>query len=125
MPSINNLANTLLVRKSVLFLAALALLSLPVNAQLFKGQNLVSDIPNVGTQPTDPNLVNSWGIAASGGSPWWVADNGTGNLTIYDGTGLKQGLTVSVSQWDGTPGGNPTGQVFNGTTDFKLSNGSP
>jgi uncharacterized protein (TIGR03118 family) len=109
----------------VFSLVAIALLSLPATAQLFSVTWLVSDIPNVGTQPTDPDLVNSWGIAASGAGPWWVADNGTGKLTLYDGTGAKQGLIVDVPQWDMTPGGNPTGQVFNSTQDFNLPNNKP
>lgn len=123
--SIKNLPITRLSYNAALSLVAIASLSLPVNAQLFKVQNLVSDITNVGTQPTDGDLINAWGIAASGGSPWWVSDNATGKLTIYDGAGVKQGLVVSVPQWDQSPGGNPTGMVFNGTSDFKLPNGNP
>ena len=116
---------TSLVRNAVLSLVAITLLSLPATAQLFKVQNLVSDIPNVGTQPTDPDLVNAWGIAASSGSPWWVSDNATGKMTLYDGNGVKQGLVVSVPQWDGSDGGNPTGMIFNNTQDFMLNNGKP
>ncbi|HVZ18348.1 MAG TPA: TIGR03118 family protein [Terriglobales bacterium] len=123
MPTINKV--TLSLQNAVLSLVAITLLSLPATAQLFKVQNQVSDISNVGTQPTDSDLVNPWGIAASSGSPWWVSDNATGKMTLYDGTGAKQGLVVNVLQWDGTMGGNPTGMVFNGTQDFKLTNGSP
>jgi uncharacterized protein (TIGR03118 family) len=39
--------------------------------------------------------------------------------------GVKQGLTVNVPQWDMTPGGFPSGQIFNPTQDFKLSNNNP
>lgn len=57
-------------------------------------------------QNTDPDLVNSWGIAHSATGPLWVNDNGTDKSTLYDRTtGAKQDLTVSV------PGG-PTGMVF-------------
>jgi uncharacterized protein (TIGR03118 family) len=60
----------------------------------------------------DHNLVNAWGLTASGTSPWWVADNGTGKSTLYNGnTGAPQSLVVSVDT-------NPTGAVFNGTTGF-------
>ena len=42
---------------------------------------LVSDVP--GAAPIlDPNLVNAWGLTASSGSPWWVADNGTSLSTL-------------------------------------------
>ena len=71
--------------------------------------NLVSSVPGLAAI-TDSDLVNSWGIAHSASSPWWVADNGTAKSTIYNGAGVKQGLTVSI------PGDNaaPTGMVFNG-----------
>lgn len=123
--SANNLQALSLVRKAVFSLVAITLLSLPATAQLFSVTWLVSDISNVGSQPTDPNLNNPWGIAASGSSPWWVADNGTGVLTLYDGMGVKQGLTVNVPQWDMTPGGVPSGQIFNSTQDFNLPNQKP
>ncbi len=79
---------------------------------------LVSNEP--GEAPvTDPLLKNAWGIAASGSSPWWVADNGTGMSTLYNGSGAKQALEVKVP-------GAPTGIVFNGnTTAFLLAANTP
>ena len=78
--------------------------SRPAAAQFYRQHNLVSD----GAVPADlidPALVNAWGLAASGSSPWWVADNGTGLSTLYNGnTGAKLGLTVSVP-------GAPTGRM--------------
>jgi hypothetical protein len=45
----------------------------------------------------DKVLRNAWGIAfAPGGSPFWVNDNATGCSTLYDGTGVKRGLRVSI-----------------------------
>src|SRR5262249_12589949 len=70
---------------------------------------------------TDGDLVNSWGLALSPTSPLWSANNGTNTATLYSG-GLggasvgKVGLTVSID------GGAPTGQVFNGTSDFVVRN---
>src|SRR5206468_11338719 len=56
---------------------------------------LVSDVP--GAAPVlDPDLQNAWGLTASSSSPWWVADNGTSVSTLYNGNGVKQGLTVIV-----------------------------
>ncbi len=78
--------------------------------------NLVSDGSVSGTA-TDLDLVNGWGIAASPTSPWWVADNGTDKSTLYNGSGVKQGLTVNVA-------GGPTGTVFNGSGDFVVTSGS-
>ena len=125
MLSVNKLQTSSLIRTAVLSLVAITLFSLPAAAQLFTVSNLGSDIPDVGTQPTDSDLVNPWGFVSNSLGPWWVADNGTGKLTLYDGNGTKQGLIVNVPQWDSSPGGNPTGQIFNGTQDFKLPDNSP
>ena len=76
--------------------------------------NLVSDLPGV-AQHLDPQLVNPWGIAESGGSPFWISDNNAGVSTLYKTTGDKQGLVVSIPS-PGDPlgaSGTPTGTVFN------------
>ena len=83
--------------------------------------NLVSDQPGVADH-TDSNLVNSWGIAASSSSPWWVADNGTDVSTLYNGDGVAQfqptPLVVGVD-------GGPTGTVFNGDgSAFVINDGA-
>jgi uncharacterized protein (TIGR03118 family) len=106
------------------------LLSPSVFAQHYIETDLVSSIAGRGTNPTNPldaQLVNSWGLARSTGSPWWVADNGTGVATIYNGAGTKnQGLVVTIPPPKGQAGpSKPTGVVFNGTSDFLLSNGKP
>ena len=54
--------------------------------QFYQQTNLVSNIPGLAAT-TDANLVNSWGIARSATSPWWVNDNGTGVATVYSGAG--------------------------------------
>lgn len=90
-----------------LFVSSPPLLAAGSNA--FKQTNLTSDIPGLAAN-TDPDLVNPWGMAASGTSPFWVSDNGTGKTTLYNGLGVKQGLVVSM------PAGSEklTGQVFSG-----------
>lgn len=104
-------------------------LSPSVFAQHYVQTDLVSSIPGLGTNPTnplDPQLVNSWGLARSSSSFWWVADNGTGVSTLYNGIGNKQGLVVTVPPPKGQAGpSKPTGVVFNGTSEFLLSNGKP
>jgi uncharacterized protein (TIGR03118 family) len=99
-------------------LAATALGATPAGAHVtgYRQLNLVSDQPGHAAL-TDPDLVNSWGLAASPGtnsmpgSPLWVADNGTDKATLYAGATptsvSKVGLTVSVT------GAAPTGEVFN------------
>jgi uncharacterized protein (TIGR03118 family) len=98
----------------------LALVSLPAAAQNGTPTNLTSDIPNAGNI-TDTNLVNPWGMSWLPGGPWWISDNGTGLSTLYDGSGNPKSLVVSIPQWDGTPGGNPSGNVANSTTDFSIN----
>jgi uncharacterized protein (TIGR03118 family) len=88
----------------------------------FQQIDLVSDLPGVATLQ-DTNLVNSWGIAFSPASPFWVSDNGSGLATLYaitnDSTGVahvaKQSLQVTIPG-DGTPSGmvNNTLGGFNG-----------
>ena len=97
---------------------ALLLSAAPAWAQTgYTQTNLVSSIPGL-APVTDLSLVNPWGMAASGTSPWWVSDNGTDLSTLYNGTtGAKQGLVVGV------PDGAPTGLVFNNTVDFLLPTG--
>jgi uncharacterized protein (TIGR03118 family) len=93
-------------------------------AQHYRQTNLVSDVPGL-AQFTDPDLVNPWGLIASGTSPWWVSDNGTGLSTLYNGSGVKQSLVVTVAVPAGdTDPATPTGIVFNGSSDFKLTTAS-
>ena len=89
--------------------------------QHYQQTNLVSDEAGL-AKATDPQLVNPWGLARSGTSPWWVADNGTGVSTIYNGAGAIQALVVTVPTAPGGPNPSaPTGIVSNGsTTDFLL-----
>jgi len=104
----------------VLGIAVFALPTLTL-AQHYKQTNLVSDI--IGMAPThDPNLVNPWGLTRSSGSPWWVADNGSGWATIYNAAGVKQGLEVEIPPApSGGPIGMPTGMVSNPTqTEFEV-----
>jgi hypothetical protein len=105
--------------KSTIFgivtLVLMASVSSRVLAQHYQQTNLVSDVPGL-APVTDPNLVNPWGLAASSTSPWWVADNGTGLSTLYNGAGVKQGLTVTIPP--PTPPSTPTGLVFNGSSNF-------
>jgi len=70
---------------------------------------------------TDPLLVNGWGLVYGPGGPFWVSDQGSGWSTLYDGTGVKQGLQVVVPSASGAGPGQPTGIVHNGSmTDFQI-----
>jgi uncharacterized protein (TIGR03118 family) len=107
----------------LVLLAIVATLSLSrsVSAQHYQQTNLVSDVPGLAAT-TDPNLVNPWGITRSQASPWWVADNGTGVATLYNGSGQIVPLVVTIPPPPGgTPPSAPTGIVFNGSSDFNIA----
>jgi uncharacterized protein (TIGR03118 family) len=100
-----------------------ALSTMPAEALVVDQTNLVSDQPGVAIV-TDPELINAWGISFAPTSPFWISDNGAGLATLYQGTGAKQGLVVTIPG-SGGASGTPTGQVFNSTTSgFVLSNGT-
>ncbi len=104
---------------------ALCLPALAARADTFTQTNIVADKASFGAMVTDPTLLNPWGIALSSGSPFWLSANGNGTAPVYTDTGSKL-LTVTVPAPPGqtTPSA-PTGQVFNSTTAFALSNGKP
>jgi len=85
--------------------------------------NLVADTPGIATL-TDPNLVNPWGLSQAPTSPVWVSDNGKDVSTLYTGAGQGQ-MPAVVPLVVTIPGGAPTGQAFNPTTSFVLSDGQP
>jgi hypothetical protein len=74
---------------------------------------------------TDPNLVNAWGLSYSPAGPFWIGDNGTGVSTVYNGSGAIIPLVVKIPAASGGSNGPTTGQVFNGSADFKIGGGSP
>ena len=81
--------------------------------------NLVSN--QVGqAKHIDPLLVNGWGLARAATSPFWVSDQGSGWSTLYNGSGIKQGLEVEVPTASGSGAGSPTGVVFNGSAEFQV-----
>jgi hypothetical protein len=63
----------------------------------------------------DVNLVNAWGVAFNPQGCSWIANAGSATSTLYDGNGVAQSLVVTLAR------GNPSGIVFNGSTDFSIS----
>jgi uncharacterized protein (TIGR03118 family) len=116
----------------VITIAILLLLLVPVAAYaqgggFYQQTNLVSDLPNV-AKFQDTNLVNPWGLSHGPTTPWWVSDNGKGVSTLYNGQGqafpVGSPLVVTIPPPNGSPAGTtaaPTGNVFNGTSDFVVS----
>src|SRR3989475_3964449 len=97
--------------------AVLALVAVPASAVAVPGTYTVKAlVSNNGVPVTtvDARLQNAWGLVAGPGTPWWVSDNGADFSTLYNATGVKRNLNVSVD-------GAPTGIVFNGdSTSFRV-----
>jgi uncharacterized protein (TIGR03118 family) len=115
------------LRRRALEVISVCVLFLPTTliAQQYNETDLVSDTKIEGTNPPDPNLKNPWGIARGTTSPWWVSDNMAGVSTLYNGSGAKQMLTVTIPHTPQTAMGSPTGIVFNGSADFAVAPGMP
>src|SRR3954454_11609079 len=112
---------------------SIAALGLPVPATAQYAQtNLVSNIPGLATI-TDPRLVNPWGLARTGTSPFWTSNQGMSSATLYAITGttnVTQVLGVNANGFVGIPTTaagpqGPTGQVSNtNTASFQLTPGN-
>ena len=110
---------------TILTVGALVLVTSSAFADHYLQTNLVSDVPGLAATTHLP-LVNPWGLSRSATSPWWVADNGAGVSTLYNGAGTPLGLMVTVPVvMGGTPPSTPTGTVFNGSSDFQVGPGRP
>ena len=114
------------MRRFLVFIAALGLVLTAVVPVVAKSPHsaydvtvLVSDTGVDGSR-MDPNLVNGWGLSRTGGSPWWVADNGMNVSTLYTGAGVPvppppaAPLVVSVPN-------KPTGTVANTNPGFMVA----
>jgi uncharacterized protein (TIGR03118 family) len=73
---------------------------------------------------SDPHLVNPWGISFTPAGFFWLADNGSGASTLYDGEGgsLSPGAVLGVTiPTPSGPAGSPTGTVFHDGPGFMVS----
>jgi len=85
--------------------------------------DLVSDQPGV-APIVDPHLINGWGIGLNpAGGAFWVSAEGADVSNLYAGDVGGSPLSKVPLEVD-IPGGEPTGQVFNGTSDFVITNGT-
>ncbi|HEY7422472.1 MAG TPA: TIGR03118 family protein [Gaiellaceae bacterium] len=71
---------------------------------------LASDVPGL-APTTDANLKNTWGLARSATSPWWIANNGSASTSVYTGAGAL--FPIGGLNAQNVPG-DPTGAVFSG-----------
>jgi uncharacterized protein (TIGR03118 family) len=80
--------------------------------------NLVADRPGHAAT-VNANLVNPWGMSRGPNTPIWVSDNGTDVSTLHAGA-VGSTPVSSPPLVVSTPGGAPTGQVFNDTSGFTV-----
>src|SRR6476620_12319934 len=98
----------------------------PVTTDRFAVTKLVSDASGAGAVTVDPNLVNSWGLAFNPTfGVMWVGNEGSGTSTVYDVNGVPLTPVVTIPTATAATGGQPTGVVYNGTTDFVITGGNP
>jgi len=91
----------------------------------FTQVNLVANNNEYNNAQVDSTLINAWGLAFGSSGAAWVSSPGGHVSTIYDKDGKILKAPVSIPSPGGPAGGNPTGIVFNSSTDFVLSNGQP
>ncbi len=86
-------------------------------------RSLVSDVAAIPAEHHDPQLVNAWGVAFNPFGFAWVADNGSGVATLYDGDGNKQSLVVTIPAASAGATATPTGIAFYGGSEFVVTQG--
>lgn len=115
--NLSRLHNVLLT----LILSIVPLHSFAGSENLYIQHNLVSD-GFVPADHVDVNLINPWGLAFGTTTPAWVADNGSGVSTIYNGLGSPLPLKVTIPAAPKVGGkGTPTGVIFNNTTGWVVT----
>lgn len=108
-----------IIASIALLLVALGMISSSAFAQ-YSLTNLVSDQAGK-AKHQDTSLLNAWGVSFAPGGPFWVSDNGTGLSTLYNALGLKQLTVVTIPSASGSGIGSPTGQVYNSTPGFVIT----
>jgi hypothetical protein len=103
---------------------ALPLPSAQAQTNSYKQTNLVSDTTRMAAK-RDSKLVNPWGIAFVPNNPFWISDNNSSFITLYDQTGASQGsFSVAPPMGSSNPA-TPTGIVAPPSGVAFNVNGSP
>ncbi|MGA9639845.1 MAG: TIGR03118 family protein [Terriglobales bacterium] len=103
-----------------LITASLVALTLSlISASAFAQYTNTALVKNTG-KTGDKSLINPWGLAYAPGGYFWLSDQGSGLSTLYDGTGAKQSLIVTIPPASGSGLGSPTGIVYNGSSQFQI-----
>jgi uncharacterized protein (TIGR03118 family) len=107
-------------------LVAIASLA-PAGFAQYVRTDLASNVSGAAPSTDEQHLINSWGLTALPGTPFWLSDNGSGFSTLYTGTGQQALLFVSVPAAPSSGAnavGTPTGTVGNispNATDFVVT----
>jgi uncharacterized protein (TIGR03118 family) len=106
-------------RRNLITAAMVALALCVVSSAALAQYTATSLVKNTGKKG-DKQLINPWGLVYGPSAPFWLSDEGSGLSTLYDGSGNKQSLIVTVPPASGTGLGSPTGIVYNSSTGFKI-----
>ena len=99
----------------------------PVNElKDFNQVNFVANNNEYSAARVDPSFINGWGLAFGPTGAAWVSVANSGLSEVWDKSGnvLIPAVTIPAPG-DAGSGGHPSGQLFNATSNFKLSNGNP
>lgn len=103
-----------------LFLFAILLVASSATAQTiaYRQTELTSNVPNLANNVTD-ELVNPWGITYLAGQPFFIANYGTGRVTLHDATGSSDAFSsFLLPNIAGTGFDHPTGIVADANSFF-------
>ncbi|PWT75446.1 MAG: TIGR03118 family protein [Bacteroidetes bacterium] len=90
----------------------------------FEQVNLVDNNGAFGAAHTVGSMMNAWGLTFSPGGIAWVNAEAGHVSELFDKDGNTIRPPVGIPSPTGPTGGMPTGIVFNGTGQFRLSNGA-
>jgi uncharacterized protein (TIGR03118 family) len=97
----------------------------PKGLENFYQVNLVANNATYNAARIDTLLKDAWGISFSPAGNIWLSANATGYAKVYDKEGNQLLSPVSIPTPVTAGGGLITGQVFSGSANFLLPNGSP
>jgi len=86
----------------------------------FQQINLVDNNGKYHALRSDPTLLNAWGLVFTPNGIAWVNSQAGHVSEVWDNMGNILRPAVNIPSPGGPTGGNPTGIIFNSTTDFML-----
>lgn len=96
-----------------------------IGLENFNQVNLVANNATYNASRIDTLFQDAWGISFSPTGNIWLSANATGYSFVYDKVGNQLLPPVSIPAPTTAGGGSVTGQVFSGSANFLLPNGSP